>query len=99
MSKRPIASLTLSKKDGDQWQNYSVLSIWETDHAGLYSVSADRGSDKYPPLGLVDAIKMFASGARMSIRVQSQTQPRSSGGGGSSRRDRDDDFGGDDLPF
>ena len=76
MSRRPIASLTLSRKDGDRWLNYSVLSIWETDNAGLYSISADRGSEKYPPLGLIDAIKMFAQGARMSIRVTSETQPR-----------------------
>lgn len=101
MSTRPIASLTVSRKVDGAWVNYSVLSIWATEHSGLYSISADRGSDKYPPLGLVDAIKAFASGARMSVRVTSQAQ--SGGGRGPSHDDRrrDDDFGGGDpdIPF
>ena len=104
MSNRPIASLTVSRKVDGAWVNYSVLSIWETEHNGLYSILADKGSDKYPPMGLIDAIKAFVSGARMSIRVASQTQSR----GGRQRqepRERNGDFGGGgygddpDLPF
>ena len=88
-------------KQGEyQWENYSILSIWSTDHAGLYSISADKGSDKYPPLGLIDAIKAFASGARMSIRINAESQRSSSGGGyGGGPSHSGDDFGADDVPF
>ncbi len=102
-NRRPIASLTMSRKDGDTWKNFSVLSIWPTDHAGLYSISPDKGNDRYPPIGLIDAIKAFAGGARFSIRVNSETTPRSNGG---DRRGNDDYGGGSygssddpDLPF
>ncbi len=108
MSKRPVASLTMSRKVNDAWQNYSVLSIWETDHAGLFSVSADKGSEKYPSIGLIDAIKGFASGARFSIRVSRESGGGQRGGGsqgGGDRRGNDDfggggsDFGDNDIPF
>ena len=52
---------------------------------------------------LFDAIKAFATGARFSVRVTSETQPRSNGGGD---RRGDGDFGGSygssedpDIPF
>lgn len=95
MSNRPIASLTMSRKVDGAWVNYSVLSVWATENAGLYSISPDKGSEKYPPIGIVDAIKAFASGARFSIRVSSESQPRNGGGTrrGGDRRGNDD-FGG-----
>ena len=90
-NRRPIASLTMSRKVDNAWQNYSVLSIWPTDHAGLYSISPDKGNEKYPPIGIIDAIKAFATGARFSVRVASESQPRSNSGG---ERRGNDDFGG-----
>ena len=64
---KPIARISVRRKEGDAWKSYSVVTVWSTKHDGLYNVSLDRGNDKYPAMGLLDAIKALAAGASWSI--------------------------------
>ena len=100
MSRRPIARLTYSVKVDDRYDNYSLLSVWPTKQPGRYDISADKGSDKYPAMSIVDALKAFVGrGGRFGLSIEQGAQesaPRPSGGGFGGGGD----FGGsDDIPF
>lgn len=104
-NRRPVLSVTF--KLGEQ--NYSVISVWPGKFAGTYNVSRDKGSEKYPPMSIIDVLKSFARGEGfINVRVNSEAEggSRSSGGYGGDQRQEsggasayDDGFGGDDLPF
>lgn len=100
MSNAPIARISIRRKEGDSWRSYSVLSAWPTKFDGLVNVTLDRGSEKYPAMGLLDAIKAVAAGASIEVRT---TMPRSGNGG--SRQSSDSGYqsggfdDGGDLPF
>lgn len=109
MSNEKIASITVKgKADG---KNYSLITIWAGKFPGTYSVSLDNGTDKYPALDLLKAIKMFASkDAYVNVRVESEVDKpatKPDAGGRSDEYDRPSGngtsggggFTDDDIPF
>ena len=99
--KRPVATIGIRRKEGDQWRSYSVIVVWGTDYDGLYNGNIDKGSDKRPAMGPIDAIKALAAGASLEIRMNTGNRAAAP-----TRTDRApvDDFGGggggfDDVPF
>lgn len=95
MSQKPLMRVTY-RRDGT---NYSVISIWPGKFPGTYSISRDKGNDKYPAISIVDVIKAFAAGdGFVNVSVESEREQR----GGSAPRSSDYGDGGgtgDDLPF
>lgn len=92
MSDRPVLSVTYKRGD----TTYSVISVWPGRFAGTYSVSRDKGSEKYPALSIIDVLKAFASGdGFIDVRVNGTENSGQSGGFGGGGRD---DFA-DDAPF
>lgn len=96
MSNTPIARISVRRKEGDSYKSYSMLTVWRTKIDGLYNVSLDRGSEKYPAMGLLDALKAVAAGASFEVRMNN----------GRSERPRDDrrepprdSYDADDVPF
>ena len=94
MSNTPIARISVRRKEGDSYRSYSVLTAWSTKFDGLINVSLDKGSEKYPAMGLLDAIKAVAAGASLEIRT-GQKSPESRSGGSYDRPNRggSSDFG------
>lgn len=95
MSRRPVLSVTYKRGD----TTYSVIAVWPGKYPGTYSVSRDKGSEKYPPISLVEVIKGFAAGdGFVDVRMN-----ESGGGRQEQSRGRNDftDGGGfeDDTPF
>lgn len=95
MSNRPILSITYKRGE----TTYSVLSVWPGRFPGTYSISRDKGSDKYPAISLVEVIKGFAAGdgfvnVRMAESGGGRQEQSSGGGGAQDYRDFDDD-----VPF
>jgi hypothetical protein len=95
---RKVASL--SYKRGQT--THSVLTVWESaQYPGSYSISRDKGTDKYPPISLIDVIKGFVAGdGFVNFRMWEQTsapqrQPQTIQG----PRTQADDFGGGEAPF
>lgn len=78
MSSRPILSVTYKRGE----TTYSVLSVWPGRFPGTYSISRDKGSDKYPAISLVEVIKGFAAGdGFVNVRMaESRSQGGESGG-------------------
>lgn len=110
MSRRPVIQVTA--KIGDQ--NHSVLSVWKSDRiAGMYSVSLDKGTEKYPAINFLTLLKAFAAGGIfVNVKVESETeqrgnsrgsQPNGGGYGGYGGQPNGGggggDFGDDDVPF
>lgn len=96
MSNRPVMSVTFRRGE----QNYSVLSVWPGKFAGTYSVSRDKGTDKYPAISLGDVIRAFIAGEGfVNVRVTSEAG-RGGSGGGYSQPQSASDYGDDDqIPF
>lgn len=106
MSRRPIIRVTAKVAN----QNHSVLSVWPPDRIpGMYSVSLDKGTEKYPPINFLTLLKAFAGGGVfINVSVESEREQRNGGGqpqGGNGGGFGDDayppgsnDFG-DDPPF
>lgn len=105
MSRRSVAQVTA--KIGDQ--NHSVLSVWKSDRIpGMYSVSLDKGTEKYPPINFLALLKAFAGGGIfVNLSIESEREQRRNGqpqggNGGGFRGDEyppgSNDFG-DDIGF
>lgn len=107
-NRRPVASLTC--KIGDQ--NYSILSVWPGNYPGTYSISRDKGSEKYPSIGDFKAFlsacsSVWGGNGFLNFSIESQREPRSPAqrsGGSYDRPAKGDDFGGGgddfgDVPF
>lgn len=98
MSNRPILSVTYKRGE----TMYSVLSVWPGRYPGTYSVSRDKGTDKYPPISLVEVIKGFAAGdGFVNVRTSDSgggRQEQSSGGASFGAHNDRGDFS-DDAPF
>lgn len=79
MSRRPVIQVTA--KIGEQ--NHSVLSVWKSDRiAGMYSVSLDKGTEKYPKIDFIALLKAFAAGGIfVNVKVESETEQRGAPGG------------------
>jgi hypothetical protein len=91
--RRPVASLAVRRKEGDAWKSYSVVSAWPTDYPGVVNVSLDKGTERRPAMGPIDAIKALAAGASWEFRFNGASSeraapPASDGFGGG------DDWGG-----
>jgi hypothetical protein len=68
-----VARVTISKDK----QKYNCISVWSTKFPGVYSLSRDKASDKYPAMGLVEAIKAFAAGEIfVDVRVEGESGGR-----------------------
>jgi hypothetical protein len=95
--KRPVASIGVRRKEGDQWKSYSVVAVWATQYDGLFNANLDRGNERRPAMSPIDAIKALASGASLEIRTgnggQRKPEPRRDDFGGGN------DFSDDNLPF
>lgn len=98
MSNKPIMKLTFKRGE----TTHSVLSIWRGKFPGTYSISRDKGTDKYPPISLVDVIKAFAAGEGfVNVRVESELEQRNAPNRAATE-DGEDFGGGDfgsDVPF
>ena len=97
-SRKPV--IRISAADRDTKEKFSLLSVWRGNFAGAYSLSLDKGSDKYPALGFLDALKRFAAGSLyINIVVESETEQQ--GGRSEPRREspKSDDFSDDQIPF
>lgn len=98
MSNRPILSITYKRGE----TTYSVLSVWPGRFPGTYSISRDKGSDKYPAISLVEVIKGFAAGdGFVNVRMAESgggRQEQSSGGASFGSHNDANDFS-DDVPF
>lgn len=86
-------------------QTFGILSIWPGKFAGLYDVSRDKDSVKYPTIGLFEALKSWGQGTGyLQLSIESEREQR---GGTQTRTDQPvggDDFGGgvgfdDEIPF
>jgi hypothetical protein len=101
VSRKPIMRVTYKRDD----TTYSVLSVWPGKFPGTYSISRDKGTEKWPAISLVEVIKAFAAGEGfVNVSVESQREQRDSGKrGGSPRSDYSDASDpvedSDDLPF
>jgi hypothetical protein len=78
---RPVASLTC--KIGQQ--NYSILSIWRGGFPGAYSISRDKGSEKYPSIGdfkafLTACASCWNGEGFLNLSIESEREQRGSGG-------------------
>jgi hypothetical protein len=87
--RKPVARITFRKDR----QKYAIATIWSSQFAGNYGFSFDKPSEKYPAIGLFEALKSLASGVGfIDISVESQREQRGSGGqrnyGGDSSYDR-----------
>lgn len=76
-NRRPVASLTC--KIGEQ--NYSILSIWHGNYPGAYSISRDKGSDKYPSIGdfkafLTACASVWSGNGFLNLSIESEREPR-----------------------
>jgi hypothetical protein len=95
VSNKPIMKMTFRRGE----TTHSVLSIWRGKFPGTYSVSRDKGTDKYPPISFVDVIKAFAAGEGfVNVSVESEREWSDSG---PSRTTTPVDAGdyGEDAPF
>jgi hypothetical protein len=90
---RPVASLTFKKGD----QGYSILSIWKGRFPGTYSISKDKGSDRFPSIGtfrdfLGACASCWSGDGFLNLSIESGREQRGSGGqrnyGGDSSYDR-----------
>lgn len=71
--RRPIIRVTYKRGD----QTYSVLSVWPGKYAGSYSVSLDKGTDKYPAIGFLDVLKAFAArDGFVNVSIESEREQR-----------------------
>jgi hypothetical protein len=94
----------LKCKIRNEQKSRSVLSVWKSAN-GSYSIAKDKDSEKYPAIGLFEALKEWGLGnAFLDFwPADSQRSGGSSRGGGSSQSqggstsEFGDDFG--DLPF
>lgn len=96
MSNTPIARISIRRKEGDAYKSYSVMTAWSTKFDGLFNVTLDKGSEKYPAMGLLDAFKAVASGASIEVRINNgrSERPRYD------RRDTPrDSYDAEDVPF
>jgi hypothetical protein len=95
MSQKPIIKMTFRRGE----TTHSVLSIWRGKFPGTYSVSRDKGTDKFPPISIIDVLKAFAAGEGfVNVSVESErewgdSKPRDVPAG----KDEWDDSGG--APF
>ena len=104
MSNTKIASISVKRGD----KTYSLLTVWSGKYPGTYSIALDKGSEKYPAIGFLDALKAFAAReAFVNLRIDSQTEkPAESRSGGNYDRAAPSGFGGgggefgdDSIPF
>jgi hypothetical protein len=99
-----VARVSFTDKDR---KRFDVLSVWSGRFKGSYSVRKAKGNDKYPSIGLFDALKAWGLGdGYIDVTIESQRErtPEQRSGGSYDRAPRgNDDFGGggDDpeIPF
>jgi hypothetical protein len=76
VSQKPILRVTYKRDD----TTYSVLSVWPGKFPGTYSVSRDKGNDKYPAISIIDVLKAWAAGTGfVNVSVESEREQRSGG--------------------
>jgi hypothetical protein len=98
-NRKPVARLVFKTRDK---QSFSILSIWRTDKGHGYSINRDKGSEKYPAIGLFEALKRWGQGdGYLTFWIDDDDQKRSESsqsrddfGGGQA-----DDFGDGGVPF
>ena len=96
MISKPVLSVTFKRGE----QNYSVISVWPGKFPGTYSVSRDKGTEKYPAISLIEVIKAFAAGdGFVNVRVPSEADSRGRGGGYSAPQGAGDFDDSDQIPF
>ncbi len=96
-SRKPVIKITAA--DRETKEKFSLLSVWRGNFPGSYSLSLDKGSDKFPALGLLDAIKRFAAGSLyVNIVVESETEQNGSRPEPRREAPKSDDFD-DNIPF
>ena len=81
---------------------HGIMTVWSGNYPGTYSLSRDKGSDRFPAIGLFDALKSWGMGSGfIDISVESQREQR----GGQDRPARGGEdfgsggFGNDEVPF
>jgi hypothetical protein len=97
VSQKPILRVTYRRDD----TTYSVLSVWPGKFPGTYSVSRDKGSEKYPAISIIDVLKAWAAGTGfVNVSVESEREQRgSSSQRGSDYSDAKDPMGDSEIPF
>ena len=95
--RRPVLRVTYKRGD----TNYSVISVWPGKFPGSYSISRDKGNDRYPAISIVEVIKAFAAGEGfVNVSVESEREQRGGSRGGSSGGyGGADPMGDDSIPF
>ena len=92
--RKPIARLSMRRDK----QTYGILTIWPGKFPGTYDISRDKGSERYPAIGFLEAVKAWTAGdAYLSISVESQREKR--GGPAPAASYDDDGFGEGSVPF
>jgi hypothetical protein len=98
VSDKPIVKLTFRRGE----TTHSVLSIWRGKFPGTYSVSRDRGTEKYPPISIIDVLEAFAAGEGfVNVSVESEREWGDSGKSKKTPEPNRYQGGGDDggIPF
>jgi hypothetical protein len=101
VSNKPL--IKMSFKRGET--THSVLSIWRGKFPGTYSVSRDKGTEKFPPISIIDVLKAFAAGEGfVNVSVESErewgdSKPRGNQQSGGDFNDAQDPMGNADIPF
>jgi hypothetical protein len=97
VSNKPLIKMTFRRGE----TTHSVLSVWRGKFPGTYSISRDKGTDKYPPISIVDVIKAFAAGEGfVNVSVESEREQRgSSSQRGGDYSDAKDPMGDSEIPF
>lgn len=92
-----IARLHVTDKNR---QRFGVVSVWSGKFAGTYSIRRDKGSDKYPSIGLLDALKAFAAGELYAdVSIMSERKFDAPRGGGGLSGGSNNSFGDENIPF
>jgi hypothetical protein len=93
VSQKPIMRVTYRRDD----TTYSVLSVWPGKFPGTYSVSRDKGNEKFPAMSIIDVLKAWAGGTGfVNVSVESEREQRSTPRETPAGRDEWND---DSLPF
>lgn len=72
--RKPLIRLSYSTKDK---RTFSVLSIWKGGFPGAYTISRDKGSDRFPAMTFGEAVKAWTLGEGfLNVIVESETVPR-----------------------
>ena len=96
--RKPLARLSIRIDK----QTHAIATIWPGKFPGTYDISRDKSTEKFPAMGLFDALKAWGGGTGyLGFSVESERERRDGGAprSGGYSAPSGGDFADDDLPF